>query len=228
MTTISISKSKHRLSPSLATLSLENFSQQQRSSLPSSNESTNASGIASVSPLVQRKRHSGELPMTTSSSSCNVKKTARRRARSTLGGGEDFVNGLDFAAGAPAGGASSQGSEENKPVLFFTSKAPGLHENGRVSSVQSTRVCPKASAAVPPPPAKEKQTSGMGKSGSAAGSVYHQSAKLERCLSERATTRIENRTIPLPDIDLPLDCPPLELVTHGRSPQYNPDRKSVV
>ncbi len=118
MTTISISKSKHRLSPSLATLSLENFSQQQRSPLPSSNESTNASGIASVSPLVQRKRHSGELPMTTSSSSsCNVKKTARRRARSTLGGGEDFVNGLDFAAGA-----SSQGSEENKPVLFFTSK----------------------------------------------------------------------------------------------------------
>ncbi len=125
MTTISISKSKHRLSPSLATLSLENFSQQQRSPLPSSNESTNASGIAAVSPLVQRKRHSGELPMMTSSSSsssCNVKKTARRRARSTLGGGEDFVNGLDFAAGAPAGGASSQGSEENKPVLFFTSK----------------------------------------------------------------------------------------------------------
>lgn len=124
MTTISISKSKHRLSPSLATLSLENFSQQQRSPLPSSNESTNASGIAAVSPLVQRKRHSGELPMMTSSSSssCNVKKTARRRARSTLGGGEDFVNGLDFAAGAPAGGVSSQGSEENKPVLFFTSK----------------------------------------------------------------------------------------------------------
>ncbi len=122
MTTISISKSKHRLSPSLATLSLENFSQQQRSPLPSSNESTNGSGIASVSPLVQRKRHSGEQPMTTSSSPCNVKKTARRRARSTLGGGEDFVNGLDFAAGTPAGGASSQGSEENKPVLFFTSK----------------------------------------------------------------------------------------------------------
>ncbi len=121
MTTISISKSKHRLSPSLATLSLENFSQQQRSPLPSSNESTNASGIASVSPLVQRKRHSGELPMMTSSST-NVKKTVRRRARSTLGGGEDFVNGLDFSAGAPAGGASSQGSEENKPVLFFTSK----------------------------------------------------------------------------------------------------------
>jgi len=74
---------------------------------------------------------------------------------------------------------------------------------------------------VPPAAAKEKQTSGMGKSGSAAGSVYHQSAKLERCLSERATTRIENRTIPLPDIYLPLDCPPLELVTHGRSPRYN-------
>ncbi len=87
--------------------------------------------------------------------------------------------------------------------------------------MQSTRVCPKASAAVPPPAAKEKQTSGMGKSGSAAGSVYHQSAKLERCLSERETTRIENRTIPLPDIYLPLDCPPLELVTDGRSPQYN-------
>ncbi len=87
--------------------------------------------------------------------------------------------------------------------------------------MQSTRVCPKASAAVPPAAAKEKQNSGMGKSGSAAGSVYHQSAKLERCLSERETTRIENRTIPLPDIYLPLDCPPLELVTDGRSPQYN-------
>jgi hypothetical protein len=179
------------------TLCFKDYYVQQR--LPSSDDSSsNAPDKISsfASALVPERRSSGEQRVTTSS---NDKRT-RRRARSSLGGTEDFVKGLDFAPGAPQ-------PEKNKSVPVSISKVQGLNVNGCVrASVQPSPTLAKRTTASP---VMEKH--GTGKSG--AGSF--QSSTLERSLSERESARIASRT--LSDISTHLRSQPTVGAQHNLS-----------